>query len=286
MRGQLLRPRFEIERQTRVLEGDPGVGCQILEERAFGGAKRVVGRLHDRDVADGLARVVDAEDQRGLGDVGVRRPRCRARPALLEEEPDSGGSRAHPSSRRLGHVGEYVIRRGHARHPMAELRHDLVRGGAAPVHDPVRHPLEQRPGRLHADRDEGGRGDPESLALRVADQRTDAHDEPHVDRSDAEGQRDVRDRLGDDDVDVEAVRRAYVFEDLQSFLDIYYQGMSVLLREVDFYELAMAYFRKAASQTLTDNTGVAGAPGVFASVMAAVVLLSASTSNRLRKRGA
>jgi adenine deaminase len=50
--------------------------------------------------------------------------------------------------------------------------------------------------------------------------------------------------------DVEALRRAYAFTNLQDFLDLYYQGMSVLLHEVDFYDLAMAYFRKAASQNV------------------------------------
>ena len=44
---------------------------------------------------------------------------------------------------------------------------------------------------------------------------------------------------------VEAVRAAYEFADLQSFLDIYYQGMGVLLRERDFYDLTMAYLRRA-----------------------------------------
>lgn len=49
---------------------------------------------------------------------------------------------------------------------------------------------------------------------------------------------------------VVAIRAAYAFTNLQDFLDLYYQGMSVLLREVDFYDLAMAYFRKAASQNV------------------------------------
>jgi adenine deaminase len=49
---------------------------------------------------------------------------------------------------------------------------------------------------------------------------------------------------------VEALRRAYAFTNLQDFLDLYYQGMSVLLREVDFYDLAMAYFREAAGQNV------------------------------------
>ena len=34
--------------------------------------------------------------------------------------------------------------------------------------------------------------------------------------------------------DVDEVRRAYVFDDLQSFLDIYYAGCRVLLTEADF----------------------------------------------------
>ena len=47
--------------------------------------------------------------------------------------------------------------------------------------------------------------------------------------------------------DVEALRAAYAFTDLQSFLDIYYAGASVLLHEVDFFDMAMAYFRRAAA---------------------------------------
>ena len=43
---------------------------------------------------------------------------------------------------------------------------------------------------------------------------------------------------------VDALRAAYDFEDLQSFLDIYYQGMAVLRHERDFYELTRAYLRR------------------------------------------
>ncbi|MGH8984695.1 MAG: adenosine deaminase [Acidimicrobiia bacterium] len=46
--------------------------------------------------------------------------------------------------------------------------------------------------------------------------------------------------------DVEAVRRAYVFDDLQSFLDLYYAGCRVLVTERDFYDLTAAYLRHAA----------------------------------------
>ncbi len=45
---------------------------------------------------------------------------------------------------------------------------------------------------------------------------------------------------------VEEVRAAYEFSDLQSFLDIYYEGARVLLKERDFYDLASAYFVRAA----------------------------------------
>ncbi|MEY4978664.1 MAG: hypothetical protein RLZZ352_934 [Pseudomonadota bacterium] len=44
---------------------------------------------------------------------------------------------------------------------------------------------------------------------------------------------------------VEALRAAYAFSDLQSFLDIYYAGASVLLTEQDFHDMAWAYFLRA-----------------------------------------
>jgi adenosine deaminase len=43
---------------------------------------------------------------------------------------------------------------------------------------------------------------------------------------------------------VEEVKRAYNFHNLQSFLDIYYEGAGVLLHERDFYDLTMAYLIK------------------------------------------
>ena len=49
---------------------------------------------------------------------------------------------------------------------------------------------------------------------------------------------------------VEALRAAYAFSDLQSFLDIYYAGASVLLQESDFEAMAMAYFRRAAADNV------------------------------------
>nr|VFK62515.1 MAG: adenosine deaminase [Candidatus Kentron sp. TUN] len=47
---------------------------------------------------------------------------------------------------------------------------------------------------------------------------------------------------------IEAVRRAYAFSDLQSFLDIYYEGANVLCKEQDFYDLTWAYLEKASRQ--------------------------------------
>ena len=49
---------------------------------------------------------------------------------------------------------------------------------------------------------------------------------------------------------VEVLRAAYAFTDLQSFLDIYYAGASVLLQEPDFYDMAWAYFLKAQADNL------------------------------------
>jgi adenosine deaminase len=44
---------------------------------------------------------------------------------------------------------------------------------------------------------------------------------------------------------VEALHQAYRFGNLQDFLDLYYQGMSVLITEQDFYDLAWAYLERA-----------------------------------------
>ncbi|MDA3938212.1 MAG: adenosine deaminase [Spirochaetia bacterium] len=43
---------------------------------------------------------------------------------------------------------------------------------------------------------------------------------------------------------VDEVKRAYEFDNLQSFLDIYYKGAQVLINEIDFYELTWEYIEK------------------------------------------
>jgi adenine deaminase len=49
---------------------------------------------------------------------------------------------------------------------------------------------------------------------------------------------------------VEALREAYAFTNLQSFLDIYYAGASVLLQEADFHDMAWAYFLHAKADNV------------------------------------
>src|SRR5882757_4124125 len=49
---------------------------------------------------------------------------------------------------------------------------------------------------------------------------------------------------------IAALKAAYHFANLQDFLDLYYEGMRVLLNEQDFYDLAMAYLRRAAAQNV------------------------------------
>ena len=49
---------------------------------------------------------------------------------------------------------------------------------------------------------------------------------------------------------VEDLRRAYAFTDLQSFLDIYYAGASVLLKEQDFYDMTWAYLEHARADNV------------------------------------
>ena len=50
--------------------------------------------------------------------------------------------------------------------------------------------------------------------------------------------------------DVEALRRAYDFSDLQSFLDLYYAGAGVLQTAQDFEDMAYAYFERAAADRI------------------------------------
>lgn len=48
----------------------------------------------------------------------------------------------------------------------------------------------------------------------------------------------------------DVLRAAYDFEDLQSFLDLYYKGMKVLRTEQDFYDLTLAYLRRVQKQSV------------------------------------
>jgi adenine deaminase len=49
---------------------------------------------------------------------------------------------------------------------------------------------------------------------------------------------------------VEEAHRTYNFSDLQSFLDLYYEGMRVLVHEQDFYDLTWAYLQRVSSQNV------------------------------------
>ncbi|HOW49127.1 MAG TPA: adenosine deaminase, partial [Rubrivivax sp.] len=49
---------------------------------------------------------------------------------------------------------------------------------------------------------------------------------------------------------VDALRAAYAFTDLQSFLDLYYAGAGVLKTEQDFFDMAWAYFERAAADNV------------------------------------
>ncbi|EAQ65406.1 adenosine deaminase [Marinomonas sp. MED121] len=49
---------------------------------------------------------------------------------------------------------------------------------------------------------------------------------------------------------IDQLKQAYSFANLQEFLDLYYQGMSVLITEQDFYELTMAYLTKVHAQNV------------------------------------
>ncbi|AUL46311.1 adenosine deaminase [Bordetella trematum] len=48
--------------------------------------------------------------------------------------------------------------------------------------------------------------------------------------------------------DIDALRAAYQYRDLQAFLDLYYQGAQVLQTAQDFYDLTWAYLKQSAAQ--------------------------------------
>jgi adenosine deaminase len=48
----------------------------------------------------------------------------------------------------------------------------------------------------------------------------------------------------------EAMRRAYAFTDLHSFLDIYYAAAAVLRTELDFHDMAWAYLERAKADNV------------------------------------
>ncbi|MFF7707755.1 adenosine deaminase [Pseudomonas sp. NPDC007930] len=50
--------------------------------------------------------------------------------------------------------------------------------------------------------------------------------------------------------DVETLRGAYAFNNLQEFLDLYYQGADVLRTEQDFYDLTWAYLQRCKAQNV------------------------------------
>ena len=60
----------------------------------------------------------------------------------------------------------------------------------------------------------------------------------------------VRNKIQLPYANVSQIEQAYNFENLQSFLDLYYRGMSVLQTEQDYYDLMMAYLRKVSAQNV------------------------------------
>ena len=60
----------------------------------------------------------------------------------------------------------------------------------------------------------------------------------------------ARNRMAFPYPDVASLRSAYVFENLQSFLDLYHAGTQVLRTEQDFYDMAHAYLARAHAENV------------------------------------
>lgn len=59
-----------------------------------------------------------------------------------------------------------------------------------------------------------------------------------------------KNRISIDYKSVEEVKQAYQFDDLDSFLKLYYQGMAVLQEQTDFYKLTWQYLKKCADENI------------------------------------
>ena len=64
--------------------------------------------------------------------------------------------------------------------------------------------------------------------------------------------------------DADALRRAYAFDNLQSFLDLYYLGLTVLQTGADFYQMTAAYLSRAAQRERSSRRGVHQSAGTSA----------------------
>jgi adenosine deaminase len=60
--------------------------------------------------------------------------------------------------------------------------------------------------------------------------------------------------------DVETLRKAYAFNNLQEFLDLYYRGADVLRTEQDFYDLTWAYLERCKAPAMPLSTTSKGMP--------------------------
>ena len=64
--------------------------------------------------------------------------------------------------------------------------------------------------------------------------------------------------------DADALRRAYAFDNLQSFLDLYYLGLTVLQTGADFYQMTAAYLDPRGARERAPRRGVHQSAGASA----------------------
>ena len=73
---------------------------------------------------------------------------------------------------------------------------------------------------------------------------------------------------------LDEAKAAYDFNNLQEFLDLYYQGMNVLRTEQDFHEMTFAYLQRASLAAGAD-------PNIVASILVRALTSQATTANMI-----
>ena len=159
---QLGQSGLEGGREALVAEHETGLGGEVSHELLLGGVDRIAGRHHDRERPQELPLVSHLGREIVIASVGrlLFGPRSGLAKIVPHRQPHPCAFGADPLAQDASGPDQHVVGRVRLRELIAERRHDLVRGRALAVHDPVSESSRSGAYRLedqgHDGRREGG----------------------------------------------------------------------------------------------------------------------------------